>query len=134
MFRFESFKKSNEENNNNNLSFLERIISNNSNSSMSNERQKSTNSNVVAINSNTPIPVPTNSWGMLMLSQLQNQQEELDSVISTLLNDNKVKTKEKAECQFNVFIIMHRLYYYCLFLYHLTLQPLWIKNLLWITL
>ncbi|KAG1451077.1 hypothetical protein G6F46_009830 [Rhizopus delemar] len=43
----------------------------------------------ITSNNDTSIPIPTNSWGMLVLSNIQNQQEDLEDVIQFLLTHDK---------------------------------------------
>ncbi|CEI86325.1 hypothetical protein RMCBS344292_00767 [Rhizopus microsporus] len=96
MFRFDSFKKSNEQDSS--FSFLQRITSNNnsnngiitsSTSSSSTTTTTSNSNNSDKQKSNTSIPIPVNSWGMLVLSQLQNQQEDFIDIINILTKNSK---------------------------------------------
>ncbi|CEJ00458.1 hypothetical protein RMCBS344292_14513 [Rhizopus microsporus] len=95
MFRFDSFKKSNEQDNS--FSFLQRITSNNNNnnngiitsSTSSSSTTTSNSNNSDKQKNNTSIPIPVNSWGMLVLSQLQNQQEDFIDIINILTKNSK---------------------------------------------
>ena len=99
MFRFDSFKKSNEQDSS--FSFLQRITSNNNNnnnnngiitsSTSSSSTTTSNSNNSDKQKNNTSIPIPVNSWGMLVLSQLQNQQEDFIDIINILTKNSKVK-------------------------------------------
>lgn len=103
MFRFDSFKKSNEQDSS--FSFLQRITSNNnsnngiiasSTSSSTTTTTTSNSNNSDKQKSNTSIPIPVNSWGMLVLSQLQNQQEDFIDIINILTKNSKVKKRRYA--------------------------------------
>ncbi|KAI9260274.1 hypothetical protein EDC94DRAFT_136610 [Helicostylum pulchrum] len=86
MFRFDSFKKHNTaENNNEPPTFLQRIASADSILGVTKQRSSSNVSTT-----SFSIPMPTNSWGMLALTKLQNEQDgELDDIVDLLLTRDK---------------------------------------------
>lgn len=114
MFRFDSFKKSNEQDSS--FSFLQRITSNNnsnngiitSSTSSSTTTTTSNSNNSDKQKNNTSIPIPVNSWGMLVLSQLQNQQEDFIDIINILTKNSKVKKKKMCFIFYAYIIIGHR--------------------------
>ncbi|MBM6386977.1 MAG: hypothetical protein JSY10_23750 [Paenibacillus sp.] len=89
MFRFDSFKKQNTaENNNEPPTFLQRIASADSILGVTKQRSSSNLSTT-----SFSIPMPTNSWGMLALTKLQDEQDgELDDIVDLLLTRDKVNT------------------------------------------
>lgn len=109
MFRFDSIKKSLSPTQNNESapqhdpltstenspSFLQRIAS--SDSLFQNKRpnlSKSASSSNVSFS----IPMPTNSWGMLVLNRLQDTQDnEFDDIVDLLLSRDKVERKKKKK-------------------------------------
>jgi hypothetical protein len=127
MFRFDSFKKSNEQDSS--FSFLQRITSNNNNGTITSSTSSSSTTTSNSNNSdkqknNTSIPIPVNSWGMLVLSQLQNQQEDFIDIINILTKNSKVKKKKKRRniLFFMLIYIYNRPSYSCLFQYPLIHQ------------
>lgn len=99
MFRFDSFKKTNTVNNVDPLhnqatdatqSFLQRIT--NADTILGvNKRPTLSKTNSSATMSSFSIPMPTNSWGMLALARLQDEDDgEFDDVVHLLLNKDKV--------------------------------------------
>lgn len=112
MFRFDSFKKTpttpDITNNNDSVtnseqqspSFLQRIASsdtllggvNNKRPNLQKTFSSSSSSNLTTATSTSfSIPMPTNSWGMLALSRLQDEQDdELHDIVDLLLNKDKV--------------------------------------------
>lgn len=108
MFRFDSFKKTNNatttldndpltsDGTQSNTSFLQRIASSDTILGVNTKRpllSKSTSTNSVSTPTTSfSIPMPTNSWGMLALSKLQDTEDgEMDDIVDLLLNREKVK-------------------------------------------
>lgn len=106
MFRFDSFKKSpvnnavdntnDPLNNDTTPTFLQRIASADTILGVNKQRPTlSKSSSTSNMATSFSIPMPTNSWGMLALSRLQDEQDgELDDVVHLLLNKDKVKKKQ----------------------------------------
>lgn len=106
MFRFDSFKKTatvnNVDNSNDPLhnqqqdttqSFLQRITNADTILGVNKQRPTLSKSTSSANMSSFSIPMPTNSWGMLALARLQDEQDgELDDVVHLLLNKDKVSS------------------------------------------
>lgn len=136
MFRFDSFKKHNTaENNNEPPTFLQRIASADSILGVSKQRSSSNLSST-----SFSIPMPTNSWGMLALTKLQDEQDgELDDIVDLLLTRDKVNTKTKRSKKYIYTNTRKktpkiRRFYYYLYLHLLIPLLLLTANLLWITL
>lgn len=86
MFRFDSFKKTSTTESNDPPTFLQRIASADSILGVNKPRSNS------SLSTSFSIPMPTNSWGMLALTKLQDEQDgELDDVVDLLLTRDKVK-------------------------------------------
>lgn len=109
MFRFDSFKKNNNstttldnsdpltsDGSQSNTSFLQRIASSDTILGVNTKRpilskSTSTNSTNTTTTTSFSIPMPTNSWGMLALSKLQDTEDsEMDDIVDLLLNREKV--------------------------------------------
>lgn len=96
MFRFDSFKKTTVNNTDDPLNhdstqtFLQRITS--SDTILGKQRPTlSKSTSTASMATSFSIPMPTNSWGMLALARLQDEQDgELDDVVDLLLNKDKV--------------------------------------------
>lgn len=128
MFRFDSFKKNNNstttlDNNDplttdatqSNTSFLQRIASSDTILGVNTKRpilSKSTSINSTNTTTTTSfsIPMPTNSWGMLALSKLQDTEDsEMDDIVDLLLNREKVMSVCVLKGAIHVLISTHSL-------------------------
>lgn len=116
MFRFDSFKKSTANttntndttqdplNNNDSPTFLQRIASSDSILGANKQRPTLSKNSLLNMATSFSIPMPTNSWGMLALSRLQDEQDdELDAIVHLLLNKDKAIKKKSigSKCKFN---------------------------------
>lgn len=102
MFRFDSFKKNSNSIENDPLtgdaspatSFLQRIASSDTILGVNTKRPnmtKTTSTSSMSTSTSFSIPMPTNSWGMLTLTKLQDVQDgEMDDIVDLLLNRDKV--------------------------------------------